>query len=144
MCELRRDEWLLLRIDETAMPTTLYETGIKTLHDQIVSLIAQWWAKAFHCKVTITTGSAQSLWTDAGQHKDIVSWALSPLGHAMQWIAEIETEDSLVDTESSASVSMKTPWTARASVNRKVNCPAQGVRYDGLIRTASIHRYPFP
>ena len=37
------------------MSTTLREQGIETIHDQVVSLVAQRWAKAFQCRVTIHT-----------------------------------------------------------------------------------------
>lgn len=81
------------------MTTTLREPGIQTLHDQVVSLIAQRWAKAFQCKVTIKTGAQRHPWAESGQHTDIVGWTFRPGGNAMQWIAEIETEDSLVNRD---------------------------------------------
>ena len=56
------------------MSTVLREQGIVTVHDQVVSLVAQRWAKAFHCKVTIQTGLEQSPWADPQQLCDIVGW----------------------------------------------------------------------
>lgn len=98
VCQLRRDEWLLLA-NEIAMSTILREQGIQTVHDQVVSEVAQRWAKAFHCKVTIKTGLEQNLWADPRQQADIVGWYFSPRGNSMEWIAEVETEDSLLDSD---------------------------------------------
>jgi hypothetical protein len=46
------------------MSTVLREQGIVTVHDQVVSLVAQRWAKAFHFKITIHTGLEQDPWAD--------------------------------------------------------------------------------
>jgi len=81
------------------MSTTLREQGIETVHDQVVSLVAQRWAKAFHCRVTIHTGLEQNLWADPNQQCDIVGWYVTPGGNTMEWMAEVETEDSLVDPQ---------------------------------------------
>jgi hypothetical protein len=81
------------------MSTTLREQGIETVHDRVVSLVAQRWAKAFHCKVTIQTSLDQNRWADPGQQCDIVGWYVTSGGHTMEWMAEVETEDSLADAE---------------------------------------------
>jgi hypothetical protein len=78
------------------MDTVLREQGIVTVHDQVVSLVAQRWAKAFHCKVTIHTGLEQSLWADPQQQCDIVGWQVSSAGNTMEWMAEVETHDSMM------------------------------------------------
>jgi len=81
------------------MSTILREQGIKTIHDQVVSLVAQRWAKAFHCKVTIHTSLEQDPWADPQQQCDIVGWQVSSAGNTMEWMAEVETTDSIGDTE---------------------------------------------
>lgn len=78
------------------MSTTLREQGIESLHDQVVSLIAQRWAKAFVCKVTIRTNLEQNPWADSDQPCDIVGWYVSSGGNTMEWMAEVESEDSLM------------------------------------------------
>ncbi len=77
------------------MSTVLREQGIVTIHDQVVSLVAQRWAKAFHCKVTIRTGLEQNPWADPQQQCDIVGWRVSSSGNTMEWMAEVETDDSI-------------------------------------------------
>ena len=77
------------------MNTVLREQGIVTIHDQVVSLVAQRWAKAFHCKVTIHTGLEQNPWADPQQQCDIVGWQVSSAGNTMAWMAEVETDDSI-------------------------------------------------
>jgi hypothetical protein len=79
------------------MSPTLREQGIETVHDQVVSLVAQRWAKAFVCKVTIRTGHDQHQWAEPNQFCDIVGWYVSSGGNTMEWMAEVETEDSLAD-----------------------------------------------
>ena len=79
------------------MNTALGENGIVTVHDQVVSLVAQRWAKAFHCKVTIHTALEQDPWADPQQLCDIVGWQVGSSGNTMEWMAEVETEDSIKD-----------------------------------------------
>ena len=54
------------------MDTVLREQGIVTVHDQVVSLVAQRWAKAFRCKVTIHTSLELNPWADPQQQCDII------------------------------------------------------------------------
>ncbi|MGQ0810736.1 MAG: hypothetical protein ACT4OO_05865 [Nitrospiraceae bacterium] len=81
------------------MSTVFREQGIETLHDQIVSLIAQRWAKALQCSVSINTKVERNPWAKSEQCTDVVGWRLSPEGNNMHrdWIAEVETADSLLD-----------------------------------------------
>jgi hypothetical protein len=79
------------------MSLTLREQGIETIHDQVVSLVAQRWARAFVCKVTIRTGLEQDPCADSNQLCDIVGWYVSSGGNTMEWMAEVETEGSLED-----------------------------------------------
>lgn len=79
------------------MDTVLREQGIVTVHDQVVSPVAQRWAKAFHCKVTIHTDLEQNPWADPQQQCDIVGWQVSSAGNTMEWMAEVETDDSIRD-----------------------------------------------
>ena len=81
------------------MSTVLREQGIVTVHDQVVSWVAQRWAKAFHCKVTIHTSLEENPWADPQQQCDIVGWQVSSAGNTMQWMAEVETEDSIKGVE---------------------------------------------
>jgi hypothetical protein len=77
------------------MSTVLLEKGIVTVHDQVVSMVAQRWAKAFHGKVTIHTSLEKNPWADPQQQCDIVGWQVSSAGNRMEWMAEVETDDSI-------------------------------------------------
>jgi hypothetical protein len=81
------------------MTTSLYERGIETVHDQVVSLVAERWAKAFVCKVSIRTGLEHRPRADSGQLCDIVGWYVSSGGTTMEWMAEVETAESLSDAQ---------------------------------------------
>ncbi|MDF0644337.1 MAG: hypothetical protein P0111_09910 [Nitrospira sp.] len=79
------------------MTTTLREQGVDSVHDQVVSQVAERWAKAFHCKVTIHTNLEQNPWAGPSQSCDIVGWHVTPGGHTIEWMAEVETEASLAE-----------------------------------------------
>jgi len=81
------------------MSTILRESRIETVHDQVVSEVAQRWAKGFQCRVTIKTGLDHNSWDDSRQESDIVGWNFSPRGNRLLWSAEVETEDSLSDPD---------------------------------------------
>jgi hypothetical protein len=84
-------------IEGAAMSLSLREQGIETVHDHVVSLVAQRWAKAFVCKVTIRTSLEQNPSAEPNQLSDIVGWYVSSGGNTIEWMAEVETEDSLGD-----------------------------------------------
>ena len=69
-----------VRKREDSISTVLREQGIVTAHDHVVSLVAQRWAKAFHCRVTIHTGLEQDPWADPQQQCDIVGSQVSSAG----------------------------------------------------------------
>lgn len=81
------------------MSTMLREQGIVTVHDQVVSLVAQRWAKAFRCKVTIHTSLEQNPWADPRQQCDIIGWHVNSAGNTMEWMVEVETADSIEDVK---------------------------------------------
>jgi hypothetical protein len=91
-----------MKIAEDSMSTMLREQSIQTIHDQVVIEVAQRWTKAFQCKVTIKTSLEQNRWADSRQQADIVGWYFSPSGHSMEWIAEVETEETLSDQDTRA------------------------------------------
>ena len=70
------------------MATITGDVAIQSLHDQVASLVAQRWAKSFQCKVTINPGSETA-------EPDVFGWRFAPGGNRVEWIAEVETEDSL-------------------------------------------------
>jgi hypothetical protein len=81
------------------MTATLREGSLETVHDQVVSLVAQRWAKAFVCKATINTGQEHHPWGGPIQPCDIVGWYVSSGGNTMEWMAEVETQESLADVQ---------------------------------------------
>ena len=128
------------------MSTTLREQGIETVHDQVVSLVAQRWAKAFRCKVTIHTSLEQNPWADPQQQCDIVGWHVSSAGNTtMEWMAEVETDDSIRDA---ATVSEWKQAVVRGIpfyllVPRGLKESAQKLAVDALVPVSGIYEYTF-
>lgn len=128
------------------MSTTLREQGIETVHDQVVSLVAQRWAKAFRCKVTIHTSLEQNPWADPQQQCDIVGWHVSSAGNTtMEWMAEVETDDSIRDA---ATVSEWKQAVVRGIpfyllVPRGLKGSAQKLAVDASVPVSGIYEYTF-
>jgi hypothetical protein len=127
------------------MSTVLREQGIVTVHDQIVSLVAQRWAKAFHCKVTIRTGLEQNPWADPQQQCDIVGWRVDSSGNTVEWMAEVETHDSINDA---ATVSEWKEAVVRGIpfyllVPRGLKQSAQNLAEKGSVPVSGIYEYTF-
>lgn len=127
------------------MDTVLREQGIVTVHDQVVSLVAQRWAKVFHCKVTIHTGLEQNPWADPQQQCDIVGWQVSSAGNTMEWMAEVETDDSIRDV---ATVSAWKEAVVREIplylfVPRGLKESAQKLAGDAAVPVSGIYEYTF-
>jgi len=127
------------------MSTLLRAEGIVTVHDQVVSLVAQRWAKAFHCKVTIHTGLEQNLWADPQQQCDIVGWQVSSAGNTMEWMAEVETDDSIRDV---ATVSEWKETVVRGVpfyllVPRGLKESAQRLAGEASVPVSGIYEYTF-
>jgi hypothetical protein len=123
----------------------LREQGIVTVHDQVVSLVAQRWAKAFHCKVTIRTGLEQNPWADPQQQCDIVGWRVSSSGNTMEWMAEVETDDSIRDVTSVSewkeAVVCGIPF--YLLVPRGLKQSAQNLAEKGSVPVSGIYEYTF-
>jgi hypothetical protein len=83
----------------TTTITLTHEAGrgveIESLHDHVVSLVAQRWAQSFRCRVTIKPSVAQAGLTSEEHVPDIIGWQYHPAGNRVEWIAEIETAESL-------------------------------------------------
>ena len=127
------------------MSTELREQGIVTVHDQVVSLVAQRWAKAFHCKVTIHTSLERTPWADPQQQCDIIGWQVSSAGNTMEWMAEVETDDSIKDV---ATVSEWKEAVVRGIpfylfVPRGLKESAQKLAGDASISVSGIYEYTF-
>ncbi len=74
--------------------------AVRSFHDEVVSLIAQRWAKSFQCKVAIRPAADKHGWLMLGDRDpDIVGWQYSPDGNRIEWIAEVETDESLCDEQ---------------------------------------------
>ena len=127
------------------MSAGLREQGIVTVHDQVVSLVAQRWAKAFHCKVTIQTSLEQNPWADPRQPCDIVGWRVNSAGNTMEWMAEVETKESIGDTQTvvgwKKAIVQGIPF--YLLVPRGVRELAQKLAGDAVVPVSGIYEYTF-
>ena len=82
------------------MNTITHEPGVQSLHDHVVNLVAQRWAKSLHCRITINTGSEKNRWAGSDRsYPDIVGWKPSLGRHTLELIAEVATEESIAGAE---------------------------------------------
>lgn len=82
------------------MSTITREAGIQSLHDHVVSLVAQRWAKSVQSKITINTDAERNRWAASDRsYPDIVGWKFNAGKNTIEWIAEIETEESLPEPD---------------------------------------------
>ena len=127
------------------MSTLLREQGIVTVHDQVVSLVAQRWAKAFCCKVTIHTSLEQDPWADPQQECDIVGWHVSSAGNTMEWMAEVETADSIGDAETPSKwkKTMLRGIPFYLLIPRGLKESAQKLAGDAAVPVSGIYEYTF-
>ena len=78
------------------MSTTARRPELQPVHDEVVRLVAQRWSRLIRSKITITTGLRESHWEEfEEQAPDLVGWKLGPNGRVIEWIAEVETEQTL-------------------------------------------------
>ena len=127
------------------MSTLLRGQGIVTVHDQVVSPVAQRWAKVFRCKVTIHTSLEQNLWADSLQQCDIVGWHVSSAGNTMEWMVEVETDESIREA---ATVSGWKKAVVRGIpfyllVPRGLKESAQKLAGDASVPLSGIYEYTF-
>jgi hypothetical protein len=127
------------------MSAVLREQGIVTAHDQVVSLVAQRWAKAFRGKVTIHTSLEENPWADPQQQCDIVGWQVSSAGNRMEWMAQVETDDSIRDiatvSEWKETVVHGIPF--YLLVPRGLKESAQKLAGDASVPVSGIYEYTF-
>jgi hypothetical protein len=82
------------------MTTATKDVAVHSLHDQVVSLVAQRWAKAVECKITIYTGREKFRWPRAiRNYPDIVGWTPDLGGNRLELVGEVETEESISSTD---------------------------------------------
>ena len=135
-----------VRKREDLISRVFREQRIVTVHDQVVSWVAQRWAKAFHCKVTIHTGLEQDPWADPQQQCDIVGWQVSSAGSTtMEWMAEVETDDSIRDvatvSEWKEAVGRGIPF--YLLVPRGLKESAQKLAGNASVHVSRIYEYTF-
>ena len=77
------------------MTLTARDGAVQSEHDQVVNLIAQRWATVTKCKVTINTVPEKEPWPGVDRkYPDIIGWQYDPKRNTVEWIAEVETQDS--------------------------------------------------
>jgi hypothetical protein len=82
------------------MSATASDVGIQSFHDHIVNLVAQRWAKTMQCKVRVNTAAQEDQWNGPNRrYPDLVGWQLSSARNTVEWIAEVETEESFSELD---------------------------------------------
>ena len=128
------------------MSTITHEAGVQSLHDHVVNLVAQRWAKSAQSKVTVNTGSEKKGRAGFDRNTpDLVGWKSSPKGTRVEWIAEVETKESLSRLE------MRARWQDDAAlgvpfylfVPKGCRARAEQVAVKAGVTLNSIYEYAF-
>ena len=77
------------------MSTITRDVVTQSAHDQVVNLVAQRWARSWQCQITINSDEERARW--AGGCADIVGWTLKAGKRKAEWVAEVETDESLAE-----------------------------------------------
>jgi hypothetical protein len=82
------------------MSTATGQVESQSFHDYVVDLVAQRWANTMRCKVTVNTPSQSSASkTEERKYPDLVGWQLHAERNTVEWIAEVETEESFSELD---------------------------------------------
>jgi hypothetical protein len=78
------------------MSTITRDIVTQSVHDQIVNLVAQRWARSWQCQITINSDEERAKWAESDRsYADIVGWTFKAGKNKVEWVAEVETEESL-------------------------------------------------
>ena len=78
------------------MSTLTPDISTRALHEQALHLIAQRWVRSGYCKVAIRPAGDAEGWSQFRQVRpDLVGWQYSDGRQRLEWIAEVETKESL-------------------------------------------------
>ncbi len=95
------------------MSTAKRDLGKQSVHDNIVRLAAQRWANLVTDKIAINPGSDKNMWAWAGlanNYPDLVGWSDRSGRKLLEWVAEVETEESVSYSEA------RSQWQNNASL----------------------------
>lgn len=69
-----------------------------SVHDQVVNLVAQRWARFWQCQITISSEEERARAAESGRNcADIMGWTFKSGRNTVEWVAEVETQESLAD-----------------------------------------------
>lgn len=78
------------------MDTITRDVVTQSIHDQVVNLVAQRWARSWQCQITINSEEERARWAESDRiSADIIGWTFRAGRNKMEWVAEVETEESL-------------------------------------------------
>ena len=80
------------------MQTRVHDVEALSFHDRIVRLIGQRWTNSVSCHLETNPGSETNGWLRSTRNApDIVGWVQNTGRTALLWIAEVETEDTIIE-----------------------------------------------
>lgn len=128
------------------MATLTEQLPAQAAHDLVLNLIAQRWAQVGYCKVSVRPGDVSGAWPqirDIGP--DLVGWQYGGGHRRLEWIAEVETQESLTQTGQEgrwrAGVALGLPFFLY--VPRGFRGVAQQLAADAGVRLNGIYEYSF-
>jgi hypothetical protein len=73
--------------------------GRQSIHDHVVRLVAQQWAKPLGYYITINPDAERNISAGPANYPDLVAWRVTGGRNILQWVAEVETEESVTEAE---------------------------------------------
>ncbi len=128
------------------MSTIIRDVATQSVHDQVVNLVAQRWARSWQCQVTINSDEDRAKWAQTDRsYADIVGWSFKAGRNKVEWVAEIETEASLAEAGISGlwqnDVGMGVPLFVFVPKGRRVE--AQKLALRSNVTLNGVYEYSF-
>lgn len=82
------------------MSTITRNFGKQSVHDLVISLVAQRWTNPLKYNITTNPGSEKNRWVGSDKnYPDVICWVKEFNRQRAQWIAEVETEESVTQAK---------------------------------------------
>ncbi|MCP9460439.1 MAG: hypothetical protein NNA24_00145 [Nitrospira sp.] len=128
------------------MTTITRDIATQSVHDQVVNLVAQRWARSWQCQITISSDEERARMAEAERNcADIIGWTFRAGKNKIEWVAEVETEESLAEAGTGRrwqdAVGLGVPLFVFVPKGRRAE--AQAIALRANVRLNGVYEYAF-